>query len=191
MHQISHQTVKLGKGKHSSPEYGACVMELASMLAGEPFSDHPSSVSPAIAAFLRAYNDMLDDERRQDLYEYAARTVGTAISASVEEVRAGRLVAWGDEQRQCRASWSVLGRFKHRASPEGRWQDSEAAARYAVQAIRKVTEEVHIAALSLLDDLINIGVRPRPSPPGRARSTSQAQTSRLDPDVRRRTQSAW
>jgi hypothetical protein len=42
-------------------------MELASMLAGERFSDRPRSVSRALAAFLRGYNDLLDDKRRQDL----------------------------------------------------------------------------------------------------------------------------
>jgi len=34
-------------------------MELASMLAGEPFSDHPDSVCPTIAGFLRAYNEFV------------------------------------------------------------------------------------------------------------------------------------
>jgi hypothetical protein len=43
-------------------------MELASMLAGEPFSDQPKSVCPVVAAFLRGYNDAVDDETRQDLY---------------------------------------------------------------------------------------------------------------------------
>ena len=61
MSPVTHQTIKLGKGKHSSPEEGACVMELASMLASEPFSDHPASVCPVIASFLRAYNDSVDD----------------------------------------------------------------------------------------------------------------------------------
>jgi len=41
MGPVTHQTIRLSRGKHSSPEEGACVMELASMLAGEPFSDHP------------------------------------------------------------------------------------------------------------------------------------------------------
>ena len=63
----SHQTVRLAKGKHRSPEDGACVMELASMLAGESFSDHPASVCPAIAGFLRAYNDVIDYRPRQEL----------------------------------------------------------------------------------------------------------------------------
>ena len=80
MRQPTYQTVKLSRGKHSSPEYGACVMELASMLAGEPFSDHPRSVSPAIASFMRTYNDMLDGDLRQDLYRYAAKVIGTAGS---------------------------------------------------------------------------------------------------------------
>jgi hypothetical protein len=79
MHRVSHQTVRLAKGRHSSPQHGVCVMELASMLAGEAFSDRPSSVAPSIAAFLRAYNDMIDDERRQDLYAYAARILGLEL----------------------------------------------------------------------------------------------------------------
>ena len=72
MAQRSYQTLTLSKGKHDSPEDGACVMELASMLAGEPFSDHPESVCPVIGSFLRAYNDRIDDARRQDLYASAA-----------------------------------------------------------------------------------------------------------------------
>ena len=59
MSSISHQTVRLSRGRHQGPDQGACVMELASMLAGEPFSDHPGSACPVIGAFLRAYNDGL------------------------------------------------------------------------------------------------------------------------------------
>jgi len=55
MSPVSYQTIKLSKGKHSSPEDGACVMELASMLAGEAFmgrehAAHPADVVPAFAA---------------------------------------------------------------------------------------------------------------------------------------------
>ena len=62
-------------------------MELASMLAGERFSDHPRSVCPVIAAFLRTYNDHVDDRRRQDLYDYAAQCVGTRGSRRTRRVR--------------------------------------------------------------------------------------------------------
>jgi hypothetical protein len=48
MSPVTYQTIKLSKGKHTSPEDGACVMELASMLAGEQFSDHPASVCPVL-----------------------------------------------------------------------------------------------------------------------------------------------
>jgi hypothetical protein len=84
---VSHQTIQLSKGKHASPEQGACVVELASMLAGEQFTDHPTAVCPVIAAVLRSYNDRLDDGRRQDLYPYAARIVGTRGSAHLERMR--------------------------------------------------------------------------------------------------------
>jgi hypothetical protein len=93
MTSITHQTIKLGKGKHRSPDEGACVMELASMLSGDPFSDHPASVCPVIGSFLRAYNDSLDDERRQDLYVYASKVVGSRASEDVQRNRAERLSA--------------------------------------------------------------------------------------------------
>jgi len=89
MPETMHQTVKLSRGKHSSPQRGACVMELASMLAGEPFSDRPDCVCPVLAGFLRVYNDQLDDDRRQDLFAYEARVVGSR-SASVAQDRDDR-----------------------------------------------------------------------------------------------------
>jgi hypothetical protein len=63
----SYQTVRLARGRHSSRHAGVCLMELASMLAHEPFSDRAVSISATIGAFLRTYNDGLDDDRRQDL----------------------------------------------------------------------------------------------------------------------------
>jgi hypothetical protein len=65
-------------------------MELASMLAGERFSDRPATVSRVIAAFLRTYNDGIDDDRRQDLYPLASLIVGTASCRAVERERMSR-----------------------------------------------------------------------------------------------------
>ena len=115
MPPISHQTIKLTRGRHSSPEHGACVMELASMLAGESFSDHPRSVSRPIASFLRGYNDLVDDRRRADLYRYASQTVGTAGSAEIEQARARRLLDWGDSPGASRAARSPLERMRSAA----------------------------------------------------------------------------
>ena len=89
----SHQTVRLGKGKHASSREGVCVMELASMLADEPFTDQPRSVCRVIAALLRAYNDGADDQQRQQLYGVATRVVGTRDSREVERRRAERCAA--------------------------------------------------------------------------------------------------
>src|SRR5918912_2053723 len=98
MREPSFQTVKLARGKHSSPRHGACVMELASMLAGERFTDRPRAVSPVIAALMRGYNDLVDDRRRQDLVCYASEAVGTAGPDDVESARVKRLVQWADER---------------------------------------------------------------------------------------------
>lgn len=74
----SHQTVRLSVGRHGAPEDGMCVMELASVLGGERFSDHPSSVCPIVAAFLRGYNDHLSEELRTPwLLRWATDAVGT------------------------------------------------------------------------------------------------------------------
>jgi len=94
MNVVSHQTVRLAKGKHESLDKGVCVMELASMLAGETLTDRPTSVCPVIAAFLRVYNDGIDDRRRQDLRRFASLAVGTRRDHEVEALRADLCVAW-------------------------------------------------------------------------------------------------
>ena len=165
MPPISHQTIKLSRGRHSSPEHGACVMELASMLAGEAFTDHPRSVSRPIASFLRGYNDLLDDRRRADLYRYAAQAVGTAGSPAVEEARIARLLAWGDELWHRRSSGSLLERMRLRRAVKERSADPEPAGTYAVHGIGKVTDETHAAALALVDELIGIGAAAAPEMP--------------------------
>ena len=157
MPPISHQTIKLSRGRHSSPEHGACVMELASMLAGEGFTDHPRSVSRPIASFLRGYNDLVDDQRRADLYRYAAQTVGTASSPALENARITHLLTWADGLWQQRSSRSLLGRMRLRRAVKERSSDPEPAGTYAVHAIGKVSDETHAKALKLVDELIAMG----------------------------------
>jgi hypothetical protein len=108
MSSVSHQTVRLERGKHSSPASGVCLMELASMLAGEPFSDQPRCVCPVVAALLRRVNDALDDERRQTLYRFASSAVGTRAS---EGVRRRRLERCRREMDMARARRSPLVRL--------------------------------------------------------------------------------
>lgn len=157
MQHVNFQTVTLCKGKHSSPESGACVMELASMLAGEPFSDHPRSVSRPIAALLRGYNDLVDDERRQDLYSYAAHVVGSASSPAVERRRVQRLVSWADDIRRQHPRWSILPRRLRRDAHSNPITDPQAAGRYVINRLPCVTDEVHASVLRLVDELLAIG----------------------------------
>lgn len=152
----SFQTLRLSRGKHSSPQHGACVMEVASMLAGEGFSDRPDSVSPAIGSFMRGYNDLLDDRRRQDLLRYASEVVGTAGSEALERARRERLVAWADERWARRSLSEVFGRYgKFRTPPA----DPDSAGMYAVRALRSGSRREHHEALALLDELIAMGRR--------------------------------
>jgi hypothetical protein len=154
--QRSHQTIRLSKGKHASPNEGACVMELASMLAGEPFSDRPATVCPVIAGFLRAYNDRVDDERRQDLYRYAAEVVDSRAGADVEHAREQRCLEWADGMRRQRPRPM---RWIARSSPTAvdRRLGLDAAGTYAARSIRRHGERTHVAALLLVDELIAMG----------------------------------
>lgn len=164
MQPPTHQTVRLSKGRHSSPDHGACVMELASMLAGESFTDHPRSVSPVIATFLRSYNDIVDDERRQDLYRYAADVVGTAGDEHVERARAERLLDWADEMEAARSRWSPFVRLSRRTAHATRRKGTAEAARYAIRVLPRISDRSHARVLSLLDDLITLESPAAPSP---------------------------
>ena len=162
MQSASHQTVKLGKGRHASPEHGVCVMELASMLAGEPFSDRPRSVSPAIAAFLRAYNDLLDDRSRQRLYELAADVVGTVGNRDVEERRVRRLVEWGEQMRRARR-WLLTLPARRPMTNHGRIDPDEAGI-FAVRSMGRSLKQSHAEVVALLRELIELGPSRTDSP---------------------------
>lgn len=57
----------IARGRHTGPDDGACLMELASMLAGEPWSDSPQAVHPVLASVARAVNDRVGDDTRSRL----------------------------------------------------------------------------------------------------------------------------
>jgi hypothetical protein len=144
----SHQTVRLARGRHASRHAGVCVMELASMLAHEPFSDRARCISPTIGAFLRTYNDGLDDDRRQDLYPVAAAIVGTAARRSIERERVNHCLAFAREHGgPLPGRRAALGLATPGAA--GAW-----AARTALDA------DAHEAALALVDDLVALSNTP-------------------------------
>src|SRR5690349_16280337 len=150
----SHQTVRLSRGRHSSPQRGTCVMELASMLDSGPFTDHPRSACPVIAAFLRNYNDWLDDGRRQDLYAYAAEVVGSRASRDVEQARTRRLMEWAAELEQRRVKRLPIG-----CRPWVNPSDPEPGdvASWIVYAIARQKDHPHEEVLSVVDGLLEMG----------------------------------
>jgi len=151
----SHQTVRLGKGKHASPRDGACVMELASMLAGERFTDQPRSVCRVIAAYLRAYNDGADDHQRQQLYGVAARVVGTRDGWEVERRRAERCV---ELMVELHAGQPRLRRWL-RPSPQVSLHDGglEAAGVQLARMLLRQRDGTPERALAIVDELVAIG----------------------------------
>jgi len=154
MSPVTYQTIKLSKGKHSNPGDGACVMELASMLAGEPFTDHPASVCPVIGSFLRSYNDAIDDSRRQALYEYASKVVGSRGS---HWARSDRLLEWAEDMQRSRRGWFL--RSPLRAVGRLRKPPVDAVGTYAVHSIPRHTDLTHASVLGLIDELLTIGTR--------------------------------
>ena len=139
---VSHQVVALAPGKHSSPEKGACVVELASMLAGERFSDHPRSVCPVIASFMRTLNDELDDGRRRELLPYASLIVGTRGTRASRARRAQLSLRWAER----------LGESAGRVSRLlARWFGEQQGARLCAKGALRHGVPV---ALTLLDALI-------------------------------------
>jgi hypothetical protein len=161
----SFQTVRLAKGKHRSPEEGACVMELASMLSGQSFSDWVRCVCPSIGAFLRGYNDHLDDALRQDLYHYAAQVLETRGSDELAARRAEMCRTWARQARSlrprrlallrgthARVIWSL--RFRRRGGLD--LLDCELAGAYAATMARR-DRAWHDWTLGFIDTLCRVG----------------------------------
>ena len=66
----------LSRGKHRTPKRGACFMELASVLAGERWSDHPACTHPLLAQLARQVNDLTTDTGRRALTPLIPSVVG-------------------------------------------------------------------------------------------------------------------
>jgi hypothetical protein len=156
---ISHQNVRLGPGRHPRPGQEVCVLELASMLAGDRFGDRPVSVCPVIGAILRAYNDNVDDRRRQDLYRFAADVVGTRRDYRVQRDRADAAIDW------------ALVRYRERGGtllappdPEGLRDEIGYYVVGALHGRGRWSDDEHAAMVALLENLIEIDREPALEP---------------------------
>lgn len=66
----------LSRGRHRRPRNGACLMEFASYLAGERWSDHPACTHPLLSELARQVNDFISDDARQQLGPLVPDLVG-------------------------------------------------------------------------------------------------------------------
>jgi hypothetical protein len=165
------QTVVLAEGKHRRPEDGACVVELASMLAGEPFTDRPRSVCRVIAAFLRPYNDRAG-ARRQDLYRCAAQVVATRGTEALERRRIACCDAVFDEfaiagPKGLWRSWVQYplspGRLRRLVAAEPlRDFDLDQFGFGLALLLHQQGDAGHARALALVDELVAIGPEDHP-----------------------------
>ncbi len=167
-------SLRLAPGSHSSPREGVCVVELASLLGGETFSDRPRCVCRVIAAYLRALNDRLAHADRQRLRPYATLAVydraghpGTrrrreiCMTAVGARPRGGPLRRFLERLAVTTRVLAVLG--------PGRaiWID-EGVAEYAARLV--FAERGTEAAFALLDRLLDIGEAPQAGTNGGSRN---------------------
>lgn len=74
--RVPDQMPVLSRGKHRSPRSGSCFMEMASVLAGERWSDRPSCTHPLLATLARLVNDQTSDAERGRLALLIPSVVG-------------------------------------------------------------------------------------------------------------------
>jgi hypothetical protein len=164
--------VRLSPGAHSSPQEGVCVVELASVLAKEKFSDRPRCVCPVIAAFLRGWNDRATHVERQLLAPYATRIVGSRGGRSVTRARRDLCLEFAGAGPARSPAQRALARIGMRlriavyCSVEAALRLNEGAGDYASRLV--AVEGDGEAALELLDALLAVGAPAPGHPPAPA-----------------------
>ena len=147
------------------------------MLAGEPFSDHPRSVSPAIGSLLRSYNDSIDDRRRQDLRPCANKVVGSNGPAEVELARATRLAVWAATLQT--PWWARLMPTRVRRAVTRSLElpifAVDVIGTRVVGAIGRHTDKTHAAVLAMVDELLTMNL----ADPATAQWLHRSPSSRL------------
>lgn len=160
-------SVSLEPGRHRSPDDGVCVVELASLIGGERFSDRPACVCDVLAAFLRSWNDRAGYADRQRLEPYASLVVGTGGYRRISRIRRDICLSYAGANLDRGPLRRAAGRLRLRARIAwgvgifpSIWL-KEGAGAYAARLCfaRGGSEE----AFALLDRLLEVG-SPSPQP---------------------------
>jgi hypothetical protein len=119
----------LSAGKHRNPRKGACFMELASLLAGQKWSDHPSCTHPLLAAVARHVNDYTTDAGRQRLAVLIPSVIGLTsddlhVDARIALRCATTALPVVSAERQCAMAVAILASNRVLADLDGRPGDA-------------------------------------------------------------------
>ena len=179
--EVNLDSVRLEPGSHGSPRDGVCIMELASVIAEEPFSDHPRCACKVIAAFLRAWNDRASHSARQRLLPYAKRVVGSRAGRRVTRRRRDVCLTWAGADLT--GNW--LSRAMRRLAMRVRifvlgigpaLRLNEGAGQLAARAVfARYDAET---GLKLVDNLLAIGSERRPTARPRAPGATATRSAR-------------
>lgn len=134
----------LSEGAHASPAEGACIMEYASFLAGEEWSDTPSCTNTTLAFFAQDVNDTLDDEERQRLLPLLPRLMGTGG----DSVTAGKAIAEAAREY-------VRHLMGHTNSSVDYWAREAQDSNYPAYAARMSAREADLDLVDFLSALID------------------------------------
>ena len=161
-------TRRSGSAPASTPPRGGRLRDGARVDArGRAFTDHPACVCPVIGSFLRAYNDSVDDERRQDLT--ATRRGSSAARVAQRGARPRRApgrVELGELPAALRA---LLARPDRARDVHMRKPHPPGGARSPSRPRDPPAHrQSHAAALGLIEELLAIGYAERPAPDGSA-----------------------
>jgi hypothetical protein len=182
----------LAVGAHLVPEDGACLMEYASMLAGRPFSDHPSCTDPMLGTLARLVNDACTDSGRDGLLPLAATLAYTPPADVIGSARmvltvvttagmtAGSRYRLGRHERAARRRLSrvtatgPLASLARRLEIAHRRGGGRRRLEAAVRAVAGLPEADRNAALHQLLDIAVAILQPNVSSPGTPRSAPVA-----------------
>jgi hypothetical protein len=156
--------VRLEAGSHRSPDEGVCIVELASVIGGERFSDSPRCVDRVIGSFLRGWNDRTGYASRQRLLPYASRAVGTSGDRRASRRRRDICLIWSGADLDGGPLRRMGSRLRMRARiawTVGLWPAirlKEGAGTYAARVCFAYWGSER--AFALLDRLLEVGAPP-------------------------------
>jgi hypothetical protein len=135
----------LSRGRHRNPRRGACFMEMASVLAGERWSDHPRCTHPLLAELARMVNDCTSDAGRSELAAHVPSVIGVVgtdprvdVWIALRCAQAALPVA--SAERQATLAVAILAANRVLAELDGRPTELDDRSRHALDDVPRAAE---------------------------------------------------